>query len=76
MKFTYIVGNHDWLINRYPETRKQIAEFIGMSGNQYQSTAFITEGFWDKYGVFARHGDIYDPFNLTAIETHLHWEMP
>lgn len=64
VKFTYVVGNHDWLINRYPETRKQIAEFIGMSGNQYQNTAFITEGFWDKYGVFARHGDIYDPFNF------------
>ena len=64
VKFTYVVGNHDWLINRYPETRKQIAEFIGMSANQYQNAAFITEGFWDKYGVFARHGDIFDPFNF------------
>lgn len=65
VKFTYIVGNHDWLINRYPETRTQIAEFLGMNNpEQYERNPFLTEGFWEDYRTFARHGDIYDPFNF------------
>jgi len=25
---------------------------------------FVTEGYWEDYKVFARHGDVYDPFNF------------
>lgn len=65
VKFTYIVGNHDWLINRYQETRIKIAEFLSMDNPaQYKNNPFLTEGFWDRYRVFARHGDVYDPFNF------------
>ncbi|MBM3235921.1 hypothetical protein FJZ31_06435 [Candidatus Poribacteria bacterium] len=65
VEFTYIVGNHDWLINRYPETRVEIAKFLGTdTPDQYQSNPFLTEKFWECYNVFARHGDIYDPFNF------------
>ena len=65
VRFTYIVGNHDWLINRYPETRTEMAKFLGIDDpNQYRDTPFLTEGFWEKYKVFARHGDMYDPFNF------------
>ena len=65
VRFTYIVGNHDWLINRYPEARMKMARFLGTDDpNQYRSTPFLTEGFWGGCKVFARHGDIYDPFNF------------
>ncbi len=64
VKFTYITGNHDWLINRYAEARKKIAEFMEMDNPQdYENKRFGDEGFWKNYNVFARHGDIYDAFN-------------
>ena len=64
-KITYIVGNHDWLINRYPESRTKVARFLGIDNpNQYKDEMFATEGYWENYRVFARHGDIYDPFNF------------
>jgi UDP-2,3-diacylglucosamine pyrophosphatase LpxH len=64
-KITYIVGNHDWLVNRYPESRKKVAKFLGIHNpNQYKDKMFATEGYWEDYRVFARHGDIYDPFNF------------
>lgn len=65
VKITYIIGNHDWLINRYPETRTKVARFLGIENpNRYKNKVFATEGFWEDYKVFARHGDIYDPFNF------------
>jgi UDP-2,3-diacylglucosamine pyrophosphatase LpxH len=67
VKFTYIVGNHDWLANRYSETRTDIAKFLGMDDpDQYRTAPFLTEGFWEDYKLFARHGDVYDPFNFDA----------
>lgn len=61
---SYLIGNHDWLINRYPSTRQAIADFLGMT----YSGDFISNGFdyvkpFDDYSVIARHGDFYDPFN-------------
>jgi UDP-2,3-diacylglucosamine pyrophosphatase LpxH len=62
---TYVVGNHDWLINRYPETREKIADFLGMDDPaRFRDSRFPAEEFWSKYKVKARHGDIYDPFNF------------
>ena len=65
VKYEYIIGNHDWLINRYPETRIMAAEFLCMDKPvQYREHAFMTEKFWKDYKLLARHGDIYDPFNF------------
>lgn len=58
--FTYIIGNHDWLINRYDSTRKMISDFLGIEYNGYP---FKEENLWEEYSVFARHGDKYDKFN-------------
>ncbi len=64
VSYVYITGNHDWLINRYSSTRMQVAKFLGMDDHkQYEEKRFPLEGFWSDYNVFARHGDIYDPFN-------------
>ncbi len=62
----YLPGNHDWLVNRYPETRQAVAAFLGLSDPvQYEKKVFPTADFWESYRVFARHGDIYDPFNFS-----------
>ncbi len=62
--YTYIVGNHDWLVNRYPETRVQIAEMLAMEEPQrFRQKRFEIEGTWTDYGVYACHGDKYDSFN-------------
>lgn len=67
VKITYIIGNHDWLINRYPETRGKVADFLGLANpGQYAFNKFKEDGYWHDYGVYARHGDRYDEFNFTG----------
>jgi UDP-2,3-diacylglucosamine pyrophosphatase LpxH len=56
---TYVIGNHDWLINRYPACRKMVAAALGIAG----SDPFPSQLFEPAYKVFARHGDVYDDFN-------------
>jgi UDP-2,3-diacylglucosamine pyrophosphatase LpxH len=56
---TYVIGNHDWLINRYPACRKAAADALGIAG----SDPFPSQLFVPGYKVFARHGDVYDDFN-------------
>jgi UDP-2,3-diacylglucosamine pyrophosphatase LpxH len=60
-EITYVIGNHDWLINRYPSCREQVANALGVA---IVSTAMLPTEFFDpSYKVFARHGDILDKFN-------------
>ena len=64
VNFTYLMGNHDWLINRYDSTRLDIANFIGLSHPRwYSANAFPEIFLFEDYGVLARHGDYYDRFN-------------
>jgi UDP-2,3-diacylglucosamine pyrophosphatase LpxH len=64
VEFTYLIGNHDWLINRYPSTREKIAGFLGMPDPQfYAHNRFPEYQVFEDYRVLARHGDRYDPFN-------------
>jgi UDP-2,3-diacylglucosamine pyrophosphatase LpxH len=57
---TYVIGNHDWLINRYAGCRAMVAGALGMAR---ENGPFPVHLFEPEYGVFARHGDVYDPFN-------------
>jgi len=57
---TYVIGNHDWLINRYPACRNAVAAALGIATG---SNPFPSQLFEPGYKVFARHGDIYDDFN-------------
>ncbi len=69
VKYSYIVGNHDWLINRYPETRTKIANSLNLDNiGHYKTNHFSTEYFWEDYKAFARHSDIYDLSTLKVIE--------
>jgi len=69
VRFDYLLGNHDWPINRYRSTRERVVQAIGLD------PAFIDAGFplefpWEgvrdlaaPYDVLARHGDVYDLLN-------------
>lgn len=57
---TYVIGNHDWLINRYPGCRDAVAAALGIDAG---SDPFPSQLFEPGYKVFARHGDIHDNFN-------------
>jgi UDP-2,3-diacylglucosamine pyrophosphatase LpxH len=67
MEISYIVGNHDWLINRYPSTRLAIAKFLKMPDwERYAEHPFPIYQEFPDYGVMARHGDYYDPLNYSG----------
>jgi UDP-2,3-diacylglucosamine pyrophosphatase LpxH len=59
-KLQYVIGNHDWLINRYPNIRKNVGLALCITP---PPAGFPTEIFEPAYGTFARHGDIYDELN-------------
>ena len=65
--FDYLLGNHDWLINRYTSTRAAVARELGLAGH-YVSGRFPTEFTSPAggYDCLARHGDIHDNLNFDA----------
>lgn len=65
VKISYIVGNHDWLVNRYESPRRKIAIFLGLENpSRFADNRFPLEQVFDDYRVFARHGDYYDSMNF------------
>ena len=73
VRFHYMVGNHDWYYHLKGEAfdgiRREICEKMGLcnpaSPFPYEAdeSPLITELF-ERYKVFARHGDFYDKFNF------------
>ena len=73
VRIHYMVGNHDWFFHlpgeRYNQLRRQVASHMGLT--TYPDAPFPHE-IWEsnelvqvmrRHKVFARHGDVYDPFN-------------
>jgi UDP-2,3-diacylglucosamine pyrophosphatase LpxH len=73
VRIHYMVGNHDWFFHlpgeNYNRLRRLIAVQLGLA--TYPDAPFPHE-IWEsnelvqvmrQHKVFARHGDIYDPFN-------------
>lgn len=73
VRIHYMVGNHDWPYHlpgeKYNQLRRQIASHMGLA--TYPDAPFPHE-VWEcnelvqvmrRHKVFARHGDVYDPFN-------------
>ncbi|HEX3655682.1 MAG TPA: hypothetical protein VHV55_07755 [Pirellulales bacterium] len=70
----YVVGNHDWFFhvasNRYDPIRDAIIRQLGLANAP--GTAFPHDpsevgpllDIMRRHRVFARHGDIFDPFNF------------
>jgi UDP-2,3-diacylglucosamine pyrophosphatase LpxH len=69
----YMVGNHDWFYHLqgegFNEIRATIVEVMGLSNDSKSPFAHapnesqLLEQTLSDHHVFARHGDIYDPFN-------------
>ena len=73
VRIHYMVGNHDWFYHlpgeNYNQLRRQIVAHMGLT--TYADAPFPHE-IWEsnelvqvmrRHKVFARHGDVYDPFN-------------
>jgi len=73
VRIHYMVGNHDWFFHlpgeNYNRLRRQVAVHMGLA--TYPDAPFPHEA-WEsnelmqvmrRHKVFARHGDVYDPFN-------------
>ena len=74
VRIHYMVGNHDWFFHvpgeNYNQLRRQVVAHMGLS--TYSDAPFPHE-IWEsnelvqtmrQHKVFARHGDVYDPFNF------------
>ena len=67
IRLDYVLGNHDWLVNRYAEARRVVASAFDLPRD------YISDGFPlefssppGRYDVVARHGDVYDRLNYDA----------
>ena len=67
VELSYLIGNHDWLLNRYPATRLAIARFLDLPDwEHYRGHPFPYYKEFPDYGVMVRHGDYYDPLNYSG----------
>lgn len=65
----YVAGNHDRLCAKYPSLLKKAREFLGIPPDANQNLHYYHD---PEYGVFARHGHEWDPFNYEGGETYTH----
>ena len=75
----YIVGNHDWFYHlpgtAYNQIRQGVVDAVGLANSPnepfphdpYESPTI--EAVYEQHKVFARHGDIFDPFNYCLLYT-------
>jgi UDP-2,3-diacylglucosamine pyrophosphatase LpxH len=61
----YVPGNHDRLCNLYPALRRRARELVGISPDEEPFEHFFLD---PDHGVFARHGQEWDPFNFEGSE--------
>jgi len=72
MEIVYIPGNHDRLVNAWPETRRKVRSMLGMPAKDDvfpHELAFRHQDAGAQYGVLIRHGHEYDRFNYAAAAT-------
>jgi UDP-2,3-diacylglucosamine pyrophosphatase LpxH len=78
----YVPGNHDRLCNLYPSVRKELQKLLGITiststvdGDPKGDWRFRYDFMEEAYGVYARHGHQYDPWNYAStnlgFEDHL-----
>ncbi len=69
----YMVGNHDWIYHlkgeEYNKIRQSVVEAMGLANDfnkpfsHEPGESSVILNFLNAHDVYARHGDIYDPFN-------------
>ena len=73
VRLHYLIGNHDWFYHlkgaRFNQIRRRVVNAIGLANSPNQpfphdplESDAISE-VYREHRVFARHGDIHDPFN-------------
>ncbi|HSH03002.1 MAG TPA: hypothetical protein VLL52_10830 [Anaerolineae bacterium] len=69
----YVPGNHDRLINLYPSLRDEFKKMLGLTVTADVVLGDVDDEWWyrydflsEYYGVYARHGHQYDPWNYGA----------
>ncbi|MBX3433832.1 MAG: hypothetical protein KF847_10965 [Pirellulales bacterium] len=74
VRIHYMVGNHDWFYHlpgaAYDQLRRQVAQHMGLATSPegpfphepWESNELLQT--LRRHKVFARHGDVYDPFNF------------
>lgn len=69
IELVYLPGNHDRLVNAWPETRRKVREMLGMPLKDDafpHELTFRHQEAGARYGVLIRHGHEYDRFNYVA----------
>ncbi|MGH9376384.1 MAG: hypothetical protein ACRD1J_09520 [Terriglobia bacterium] len=76
VRIHYMVGNHDWFFHlphpEYREIRRALVQNLALDNDPDvpfphdlgEPGAKTIRRVLNEHGVFARHGDIYDPFNF------------
>jgi UDP-2,3-diacylglucosamine pyrophosphatase LpxH len=74
VRLHYMVGNHDWYYHLpgadFNALRKEIVKAFGLTNSSKPFPHLLEESpelslLFDRHNVYARHGDIYDPFNFS-----------
>jgi UDP-2,3-diacylglucosamine pyrophosphatase LpxH len=71
IELVYLPGNHDRLVNAWPETRRKVREMLGMPLKDDafpHELSFRHQEAGARYGVLIRHGHEYDRFNYVAAK--------
>jgi UDP-2,3-diacylglucosamine pyrophosphatase LpxH len=71
VQIIYVPGNHDRLANLYPSVRDELRTILGLTVNRETAQVESPWAWWyrydymdERYGVYARHGHQYDPWNF------------
>ena len=71
VKLIYVVGNHDRLCNLYPSVRDELRRIMGLTVDRHTANVISAYEWWylyeyvdEQYGVYARHGHQFDPWNF------------
>lgn len=71
VELIYVVGNHDRLVNLYPAVRDELRKIMGLTVECHTANILSAYEWWylyefidEKYGVYARHGHQFDPWNF------------
>ena len=69
IRLDYVLGNHDWLINRYESARRLVADRLRLdSACVRDGFPFVFRSPPGAYDVVARHGDVHDRINHAGRE--------
>ena len=68
-EITYVVGNHDYMLQTSPKLRTAVCEFLSLSNEMNETEKpFPTTYECEEASVYAAHGNSYDPTNYHRFD--------